>query len=379
MTVKELELKKAELQEQATNIVEARDSVLDTEALDNIKSIKEEVSNIDATITAIKETRSMAKEVEKETKVEVNHFEEYLRGNITEKEAEQRMLTVGTANKAGDLVPDAFLEELFEAVKEFGAISGKARHISTSDNGALTIPMIDNTKDAGVWVDEAGKLDIKDLSVGTVEMNAYKIGTGIEVTTELLEDSFFDLSSYIAKTLGERIARATEDSFLNGNGTKKPEGILVNTDTITVTSAKVAVVAPADLLGMIHKLAPSQRAGAEFLVSDPVIEQLLLAVDANGRPLLQAAANASQKDGVQYTLGGYNITANYDLGDIVTGKDVAVFGNLNNYLIRDVRNVSVKRDDFTGMSNDTVAFYATARLDGKVISANKPFAKLTVK
>jgi HK97 family phage major capsid protein len=210
-------------------------------------------------------------------------------------------------------------------------------------------------------------------------MNAYKVATGIEVSTELIEDSFFNLESYLAKALAVRLARTMEAAYISGDGSSKPLGVLSDTNTKSVTTAVSGVVDSADILSAIYSLQPTSRVGAKIYVADKVMKALSEEVDTTGRPLLQAQAGATAADPVKNTLGGYPIEVNYNLADPEASSESVFIGNPNNYLVRKVRNINVKRDEFSGMANDTVSFYATARVDGKIVSANDSFVKIVTK
>ena len=53
---------------------------------------------------------------------------------------------------------------------------------------------------------------------------AYKLGTMIKVSEELLNDSVFDLESYIAREFARRIGTKEEEAFFTGDGTRKAAG-----------------------------------------------------------------------------------------------------------------------------------------------------------
>ena len=383
LTKQELLELRAEKEKAMKNIVETRGDNMDAEALATIKSFKEEIKDIDLKVEAIDELRSVAiksakpaeKTAEDSQKELRGLFESFLRKQISTQEYEKRAGTI-TAN--GDLVPEDFLKQLHETINEYGTIYPKVRKIITGENGELSIPTINDTANQGAWLGELDSIAKADFSTGTIKLNAYKLASGIEVSTELLEDSFFDISSYIAKALGERIARTVENSLIFGDGTSKPEGICMNANTVNATTAATGAVTSDDLIKMIHSIPPTQRQGAEFLVSDDVMATLLMEKDANGRPIMQPEAQSTVADGILYRLAGYPVTANYELQDITAGNKVAIFGKLQNYAVRTLRNISVKRDDYTGMQTDSVSFYATMRLDGKVVSANTCFVDLEV-
>ena len=382
MTKKQLDELRKEKEAEMASMIEQRSDSMDQEALDAVKDIKAEIEDIDRKLEAIDELRSVArkeaKPEEAKKDAEKEHralFTKYLKGEISTKEFEQRANSVA-AN--GDVVPEDFYRQLLEAINEYGMISGDATHIQTADNGELSIPVINDTANSGVWTQELGAIPLSDFTTSTITMNSFKCASGIEVSTELIEDSFFDVSGYVAKALGTRLGRTLENAYIKGDGTAKPLGIIEDTRTVEVTTDAAGVVSSEDLLNMIHALPPTQRIGATFYVSDDVLKALLHEKDADGRPLLQRSADATVANDVQYTIAGYPVKANYELEAIASGNTVAIFGNTKNYFIRDVRNVTIKRDDYTGMGEDAVKFFGTVRVDGKVAAANTVFAKLVV-
>jgi len=382
LTLNELKELRSEKVKEMESIVETRQNNMDEEALSAVKSIKDEISDIDRKIESIEELRSVAQleaKPEKATQAKKEElrslWDSYLRGKMTSREYEQRANSV-TNNP--DIVPEDFLRELFETIDEYGTIYPSVRKITTADNGTISIPMINDTANSGAWLGELDAITKSDFVTSTITLSAYKLATGIQVSTELIEDSFFDISSYIARALGERIARTVENALIFGDGANKPLGIINDTNTVQATTANVGTVEVDDLINLIHTLPPTQRQGAVYLVSDEVMAVLLKAKDADGRPLLQPESGSTQANDVLYRLAGYEVRANYELKTIAPGNEVAIFGNLNNYMVREVRNVNVKRDPYSDMGIDAENFYATMRLDGKVVSANTCFTSLTV-
>ena len=68
-------------------------------------------------------------------------------------------------------------------------------------------------------------LHLSDDAFGQIALSAYKVGTAIKISEELLNDSVFDLPSYIAKEFARRIGTKEEEAFLIGDGKGKPTGI----------------------------------------------------------------------------------------------------------------------------------------------------------
>lgn len=132
-------------------------------------------------------------------------------------------LHVGTDTEGGYLVPDEFERKLIEALEEENIFRQMATVIKTS-SGDRKIPIVTSKGDA-VWMDEEEQHTLSDDTFGQASLSAYKLGTAIKISEELLNDSVFDLPSYIAREFARRIGAKVEEAFFIGNGTGKPTGI----------------------------------------------------------------------------------------------------------------------------------------------------------
>lgn len=99
-------------------------------------------------------------------------------------------LQIGTDSEGGYLVPDEFENTLVEALEEENVFRQMAKIIQTS-SGDRKIPVV-ASKGTASWMDEEGAYPESDDSFGQVSIGAYKLGTMIKVSEELLNDSVFD-------------------------------------------------------------------------------------------------------------------------------------------------------------------------------------------
>lgn len=129
-------------------------------------------------------------------------------------------LQVGTDSEGGYLVPDEYERTLVEALEEENIFRQMAKVIKTS-SGDRKIPVV-ASKGTASWIDEEGAYPESDDSFGQVSIGAYKLGTMIKVSEELLNDSVFDLQSYISREFARRIGAKEEEAFFTGDGKGKP-------------------------------------------------------------------------------------------------------------------------------------------------------------
>lgn len=114
------------------------------------------------------------------------------------------------------LVPDEFERKLVEALTEENIFRQLATVIKTS-SGDRKIPIV-TSKGEAAWMDEEDAYKLSDDTFGQASLGAYKVGTAIKISEELLNDAAFDLPSYIAKNLQGRIGAKEEEAFFIGDG-----------------------------------------------------------------------------------------------------------------------------------------------------------------
>ena len=126
------------------------------------------------------------------------------------------VLSVGTDTSGGYLVPEEFAGELVQVLAEQNIFRQIARIVSTSRE-KLKVPV---ATAAGVasWVEENEVVPESDSTFGQVILNAYKLGTLMRASTELIEDAAFNIQSYIAMEFTRRIGAKEEEAFCVGDG-----------------------------------------------------------------------------------------------------------------------------------------------------------------
>lgn len=364
------------------DIVETRGAEMTADSLAVVEGFKLEIAELDNKIKGQEVLRSVALANAKpvEVKAEIakvsieKEFRSFLKGDISKRDYEKRTATVGV--NGVNVVPEVFLKELNEKILERGNLYPATKKLVTADNGEVLIPLIDDTANSAGWVSEGGTINKADFATSKLAMNSYKLGTGISVSRELMEDTFFNVESYIAVAFAERLARTIETGILLGTGVGQMSGILGDAGTKVYASIASGVVTIADLEASIYELQSSSRVGGKFYVSDDLFKDLSLEVDSTGRKLLQTLAGSTAADPVKSYIAGYEVIIVEGLVDVSVGSKSAFFGKIENYMVRNVSGFRITRDDYTAMSEDEVNFYCTMRLDGKVIAANDTFVAI---
>lgn len=274
----------------------------------------------------------------------------------------QNALQIGTDSEGGYLVPDEFERTLIEALAEENIIRPLANVISTSF-GDKKIPVV-ASKGTASWTDEEGPMHDSDDVFGVVNLGAHKLSTMIKVSEELLNDSVFNLESYIAKEFARRIGRAEEDAFLTGNVAGKPTGILTTGET-GVTAASATALTVDELIDLYHSLREPYRRNAVFISNDATIKVIRKLKDGSGQYLWQPSLQAGQPD----TILNRPVKTSTYVPTIEAGAKIIAFGDYNYYWIADRQGRSFQRLNELYAATGQVGFRATQRVDGKLVLA----------
>ena len=272
-------------------------------------------------------------------------------------------LQIGTDTEGGYLVPDEFERTLLEALEEEN-IFRKLAHVITTSTGDRKIPVV-ASKGTASWVDEEGAIPDSDDSFAQVSIGAYKLGTLIKVSEELLNDSVFNLESYISKEFARRIGNKEEEAFFSGDGTGKPTGILAATGgaQLGVTTAGATAITLDEILDLFYSLKAPYRNKSVFIMNDATVKAIRKLKDGQGQYLWQPSLQAGTPD----TILNRPIYTSAYVPAIASAAKTIVFGDLSYYWVADRQGRVFKRLNELYAVTGQVGFVATQRVDGKLI------------
>ena len=272
-------------------------------------------------------------------------------------------LQIGTDTEGGYLVPDEFERNLVEALEEENIFRRLANVITTS-SGDRKIPVV-ASKGTASWIDEEGAIPESDDSFGQVSIGAYKLGTLIKVSEELLNDSVFNLESYISREFARRIGNKEEESFFGGDGSGKPTGILAATGgaQLGVTTAGATTITLDEVLDLFYSLKAPYRNKAVFVMNDSTVKAIRKLKDSQGQYLWQPSIQAGTPDTI---LNRPLYTSAYVPAIAAAAKTIA-FGDFSYYWVADRQGRVFKRLNELYAATGQVGFIATQRVDGKLI------------
>lgn len=291
-------------------------------------------------------------------------FTHYLRSGDS---GELRAMSIGTASAGGYTVPETtearVVEKLYQAsiMRQLGTVR------STPDD--RKIPLEGSTLGTASIIGEGSAISATDVDFGQITVEAYKYATAITASRELLDDSGFDIESYLLDKLSLRIARAQDEHFWDGTNSGQPQGVIQgltaagNKSQLT-TGQTTSISKPDDIIDWIYKLPVQYRQGAVILTSDEVIKNLRKIKDSVNNYIWQPTyTEQMMTTGAPGTIMGYPYYISEHVDALAANKYVAVFGNFRYYEIYDRGATEILVDPYSLSGNWQVRMTVVRRSD----------------
>lgn len=293
---------------------------------------------------------------------------------------EFRDMGISTSSLGGYLVPQGYVYQLEEAMKWVGDMVNESvvTMLNTSTGNDMPFPTDNDTTNTGERVGEGQQVSEQDAAIGSVTFKAWKYSTKmIKLSIELVQDSAFDLPTYIRKKFGIRLGRILNSDFTNGlgSGSSQPNGVLTGAtvgptavgSTTNTGGAETGAnsIGTKDLIELEHSVDKAYRQGARYMFHDSTLKSIKELLDKQGRPLWQAGIAFKAPD----TVNGYPYSINNDMPVIATGAKTVLFGDLSKYNVRRVRELSIVQLNERFADYGQVALLGFARYDGQLMDA----------
>lgn len=277
----------------------------------------------------------------------------------------------GTGTTAGGYtIPTDLANELVKSLAAWGPMldPGITRQIVTAGGQTIYWPTVNDTSNVGVRLAEnTAATSEGDVVFGQKQLDAYKYSSGpIKVSSELLQDSAFDIGAILNDLMGERIARKVNTDLTTGDGSGDPNGIVTATSA-GKTTAGVAAVTADELIDFYHSIDPAYRALPSFrlMFNDSTLQALRKLKDANNLYLI----NNLRDGGATINLAGISVpySVNQAMASMATGAKFMLAGAFDKYIVRRVREFVVRRSDELYLEADQSVFVGFARFDGDLM------------
>lgn len=275
---------------------------------------------------------------------------------------EVRALRVSEETAGGYLAPDQFIADLQRELVEISPLRQAARVAQTAA-GAVIQPRRTGRITAK-WVGELETRPATEPTYGQIEIPAHEMACYVDVSNRLLEDSAINLEAELAFDFAEEFGRLESVAFVNGDGIKKPVGIMTDASVPVVLNGHATVLAPDSLISVMYALPQSYRNRGSWLLNGTSIATLRKMKDSAGAYLWQE----SLRDGEPATLLGRPVIEAIDMDDVEANAFPIAYGDFASaYRIYDRVGLSVLRDPYTQQTNGIVRFHARRRVGAGVV------------
>ena len=377
MTINEMIQKRAKVWETAKNFVDTHENengVLSAEDNETYGRMEKEIEDLTNAID--RQQRAEAREAELSKPVNSpitarpakqeedkpgrasNAYKEDFGAHLRGKAPLHNVLSEGVQADGGYLVPEEFERQIVMGLDEANVVRSLAKVITTSAERKIPVAATHST---AAWTAENGAYTPSDPSFDQKTIDAYKLTDLVKVSIELLQDSMFDLESYIAAEFARAFGIAEEEAFCVGTGSGQPTGIFTaNGGQVGVDNANLSAD---ELISLVYALKSPYRRNAKFLMNEKTVSTIRKFKDGNGAYLWQPSLQAGEPD----KLLGYELYTSPYVPEANAGAYAIAFGDFKNYWIADRSGRTVQRLNELYSTNGQVGFVATERVDGKVI------------
>lgn len=282
-----------------------------------------------------------------------------------------RQLVKGTGSAGGDTVPTSFYDRLVAHLIETSAVmQAGATMLRTASGETIQVPKTTAHSSAAI-VGENTTIPPSHPAFGQIQLGAYKYGTLIQVSRELIDDSGVDLEGYLAMQTGRALGNAFGEHAITGSGTGQPRGMVTDA-TVGVTGATGIGGAPSgnNLIDMFHSVIAPYRASAScrWIMNDTTVATIRKIKDESGgegtgnylwQPGLQA--------GVPDTILGKPVLTDPHVAATGVDEKSVIFGDMTQYFVRLAGSVRFERSEDYAFDTDLTTFRALLRADSALV------------
>lgn len=373
--LKKLSERRVELMNQLENLVqtcEAETRAFNEEETTQYNNILTEVRSIDATLDAADQGMALQKiehrtaggseETRSQEELETRAFECYIRGIAAD--VETRAAVNMTVGDNGAVIPTSIANKIIEMVKEISPLYHLATHYDVG--GTLTIPSYDETsqKITMAYATEFTALTSTSGKFTSISLGGFLAGALTKISMSLVNNSKFDIVSYVIRKMAEAVSEWIEGELINGT-TGKIEGL--SKVAASVTAAATTVITADELIDLQESIPDKLQANCIWVMSRTTRKAIRKLKDGEGNYLLNK--DATSKWG--YSLFGHDVYVSQSMPDMAAGKRTVLYLDPTGLAVKVAENPSVQvlREKFA--DEHAVGVICWMEVDSKVENKQK--------
>ena len=311
------------------------------------------------------ETRKCGDKNETRALEEEKAFADYIRGVVNER---ANNLTPAS-NSAGVTIPTTIANRIIKKVYDICPILEKSTKYNVK--GTLEIPYydVDTTTITVAWATEFQELDSNVGKFTNIQLTGYLAGALTLISRSLINNSQFDIVSFVVDQMAYSIRRFIENTLLNGSGSVTGLSTLTN----VLTAGSSTAITSDEVVRLKDKVKDAFQANAIWIMSPATRTALRLLKDEVGRYLLQ--------DDITSPFGtvllGKPVYVTDNMPDITAGTTAIYYGDMSGLATKfsEDMNIQVLREKYA--TQHAVGVVGWLEFDSKIEDAQK-IAKLVM-
>ena len=296
-------------------------------------------------------------------------YDEWMRRDRTNLTADQlKTLTIGDDASGGYAAPQEMVNEFIRDLTEHSPLRMLAR-VRTTSAKSLAIPK----KTGEVRATWAGEIQLRDVESDAIGLGQETIANDelyarTYVSCEMLEDSHFNVEREIRFEYLEQFSLSENDAFMNGDGIRKPEGILTHAGVEAISSGSAEGVTFEGLMKLVHSVKTGYHMNSYMLLNRTTLGQIRLLKDGAGQYIFQTGLSGTS--GVPNMIAGHRFMEMPNMPDVALNATPVLFGDfMRGYTVTDRMMLMITRDPYTRQQNGQVLFVGRRRVGGAVTLA----------
>lgn len=274
-----------------------------------------------------------------------------------------------TTTSAAATIPQGFRNQLWEyAVENSGILSAGVDLLETTSGEEIKLPRV-TAYSTVTSTAEAAALTESDPTFSSVSSTVSKGGYLVQVPTELLQDSAFNIQSYLARWAGRELGNAVGSAAV----TAALDAASAGATTAAGTAGGFGTQSTADqgfdyLITLFHSvLAPYRNsASCSWVMSDPTAAKVRKIKDADGNYAWQNSVLVGQPD----TILGKPVHIDTYVPDAAVSVESILFGDFKSLVVRIAGGIRFERSDEYAFNADMSTFRAIVRHGSVSVDAN---------
>ena len=292
-------------------------------------------------------------------------FADYIRGVVNER---ANNLTPAS-NSAGVTIPTTIANRIIKKVYDICPILERSTKYNLK--GTLEIPYydVDTTTITVAWATEFQELDSNVGKITNIQLTGYLAGALTLISRSLINNSQFDIVSFVIDQMAYSIRRFIEGTLLNGSGSVAGLSTLTN----TLTAASSTAITADEVIKLKDHIKDVFQGNAIWIMSPNTRTALRLLKDDVGRYLLQ--------DDITSPFGtvllGKPVYVTDNMPDMAAGKTAIYYGDMKGLATKfsEDMNIQVLREKYA--TQHAIGVVGWLEFDSKVEDAQK-IAKLVM-